>query len=102
MDIVNEYNVKEFLNHISAFLVKSDELKDMIINKEYGHIYDIIPSIYIDFDKKILVSNFPEPASYEEFVPNDWKGEYDSFDELIPIDQRYWIYKNNNCWEELK
>ncbi|BCN32368.1 hypothetical protein [Anaeromicropila herbilytica] len=87
---------------MSTFLVKSEELTNIIINNEYEHISDLIPSIYINFNKKILISNFPEPASYQEFIPDDWKGEYDSFSDLIPENQKYWLVKNKKFVEEFK
>jgi len=32
---------------------------------------------------------FPEPASYEEYVPEEWQGKYEDFTELIPESQKY-------------
>lgn len=69
-------------------------------DKAYQDIGDIVPSIYIDFDKRTLISNYPEPASYELFIPDNWCGKYNSFNELIPDSHRYWMIGDKNCLEE--
>ena len=51
---------------------------------------DIFPSLYIDFDKKELYSMYPEPASYEDYVPIGWKSEYKNFLYMIPSNEQYW------------
>ena len=52
------------------------------------------PSIFIDFDSRVLISNYAEPESFEAFVPKGWKGEYKDFSNKIPINQQYWINSN--------
>lgn len=100
IDIVNEDNAEQFLSEMSEYIWKTVELSTIIKNKAYQNIGDIVPSIYIDFDKRILISNFPEPASYELFIPDGWCGEYNSFSELIPNSHRYWIIGDKNYLEE--
>lgn len=34
---------------------------------------------------------YPEPASYEEYVPNHWIGVYEDFTNLVPTNQTFWI-----------
>lgn len=52
-----------------------------------------LPVIIVNFDKKHLINNFPD-QSLEDYVPNNWKGEYvakrENFLELIPDDVNYW------------
>lgn len=100
IDIVNEDNAEQFLSKMSAYVVKTEELSTMIKDKAYQDIGDIVPSIYIDFDKRTLISNYPEPASYELFIPDNWCGKYNSFNELIPDSHRYWMIGDKNCLEE--
>lgn len=49
-----------------------------------------MPSLYIDFDNKELISMYPEPASYEDYVPEGWKSEFKDFMDLIPKEYCYW------------
>ena len=56
----------------------------MIIHKEYNQISDVLPSLYVNFDEEELTSCYPEPASYENFVPCNWIGKYDDFINDIP------------------
>lgn len=49
-----------------------------------------MPRLYIDFDKKELLSMYSEPASYEDYVPFGWKSDSRDFIELIPKEYCYW------------
>lgn len=33
---------------------------------------------------------FPEPASFEHYMPQDWIGSYADFLDRVPEEQRYW------------
>ena len=50
----------------------------------------------MDFDNKVLYSQYPEPFSFENYIPNGWEGKYDSFFENIKEENKYWIYKGKN------
>ncbi|PAF34010.1 hypothetical protein CHH69_18115, partial [Terribacillus saccharophilus] len=41
---------------------------------------------------------YPEPASYEVYVPDNWVGTYEEFIEQIPRDYRYWIVNGHNAF----
>lgn len=49
------------------------------------------PSIYINWDKKSVYSQFPEPASFEDLVPEPWEGHYYDFTGFIPQKEKYWL-----------
>ncbi len=100
IDIVNSTNTDLFINSMSRFIAKSEELSNLIKEMSDDEIVHLVPSIYIDFDKRILISNFPEPASFELFIPDGWCGRYDSFNELIPSSYRYWIIDDKNYMEK--
>ena len=53
--------------------------------------YDFRPSLYVDFDSRKLFSLYSEPASYEDFVPNKWVGEFFDFLNLVPESEKYWV-----------
>lgn len=97
--ILDTNNAAEFLNLILINKVISEELKyNLLANKtelDDTWKYDYRPSLYVNFDEKIFYSLYSEPASFEFFVPNLWVGKYDSFDDFIPKDQKYWLGLSN-------
>ncbi|BFT72348.1 hypothetical protein [Paenibacillus sp. P36] len=96
--IVNEDNAGIFLNNIRELEVTKDELQNLLEEGTFNHISDLLPSLYVDFDAKKLTSYFPEPASYEFFIPNGWKGKYNNFLGDIPEHYRYLIIKGANLF----
>ena len=99
IDIVDKKNVSDFLENISEFEVSNECLENMIIHKEYNQISDVLPSLYVNFDEEELTSCYPEPASYENFVPSSWIGKYDNFVNDIPEKFKYWIIDGYNIFE---
>lgn len=57
--VVNEDTVKEFLQKISNFEVSNEELRKILLQRTYSHIFDMLPSLYVDFDDKELISYYP-------------------------------------------
>lgn len=90
--VVNEWTQVLFLENIKKYEIAAEELRKMLMN-ESNHNEKLAynPSILIDFENKVLTSYYAEPESFEDFVPNGWKGKYRDFTEDIPQDQRYWI-----------
>lgn len=68
--------------------------------KEKTEIVDYYPTLMLDFDDKILYSQYQEPFSFENYIPNNWKGKYESFFTKIKDENKYWIYKGKNLLEE--
>lgn len=98
--VVNE-NVDVFLQRINKYIATKEELNYLLLenieSKSEGEdLLDLSPVLLIDFNNKRLYSMFPEPASYEEYVPKGWSGKYKDFTELIPKSEKYWIDKFNN------
>lgn len=100
MAVVNEGNVEDFLHEIRELEVSNEELRKSLVQREYSHISDMIPSLYVDFDDKKLTSFYPEAASYELYVPNGWLGKYEQFIENIPVDYQYWISTGENLFQK--
>lgn len=99
--ILRTENAKEFLNRIEKYATCKDELYKLLqkcrqMKTDENDILNLVPSLFVDFDKRILYSMYPEPASYEEYVPQDWIGLYEDFTELIPENQKYWIDNSEN------
>ena len=92
---VNELTCCSFLNQIRQYKITTNELKNMLMNEvNYDEKLAYNPSLYIDFDNKILISHYAEPESFEDFVPDGWEGKYQDFESIIPQNQRYWTDVN--------
>lgn len=96
IEVVNENTVENFLNQINDLEVTTEDLKAILEQQTYAQISDMFPSLYLDFDGKKLVSCYPEPASYEEYVPDGWLGRYEEFLEDVPEGCRYWVIRGEN------
>lgn len=96
--IVNEDTAELFFQAINSFEVATEELKALLQHGMYNHISDMVPSLYINVDDKALISCYPEPASYEDYVPNGWSGEYRPFSQDIPQHYCYWIINGKNLF----
>lgn len=93
--VVNELTQSLFLDNIKEYKIATEELKKMLINEsDYNDKLAYNPSILIDFENKVLTSYYAEPESFEDFVPDGWKGKYQDFATDIPQIQRYWIDEN--------
>ena len=61
--------------NIKPYMISTDELRKMMsMESDPGEILAYNPSVLIDFDKKILLSYYPEYMSFEDFVPEGWTG----------------------------
>ena len=95
--ILDENSADKFLNEISEFKVSTVELRELVlklacsIKKSENFPTELTPSLLVDFDNKLLISYFPEPASFEDFVPDCWKGVYENFLDKVPMQERYWV-----------
>ncbi|MEC0755088.1 hypothetical protein P8884_15290 [Bacillus haynesii] len=105
IQVLNYNNALEFLQRIKKYKVTTEELNHLM-HEIFQHnatddLLDFSPSLLIDFDKRKLYSMYPEPASYEEYVPNHWIGIYEDFTNLVPTNQKYWInHKGKSLFSE--
>ncbi|MGG3889017.1 hypothetical protein [Metabacillus fastidiosus] len=92
IEVINEYTAESYLTALSEHKVKSIELKKLVEKKDYEDtILSLYPSLFIDFDNRRLLSCFSETLPFERYVPSGWVGEYKSFDEYIPEQDKYWM-----------
>lgn len=70
------------------------KLEEAYRKKGYNDKLAYNPSILIDFENRVFISYYPEPESFEAFVPDGWIGKYQDFTEEIPEKQRYWMDEN--------
>ena len=70
--VVDETTKNEFLENIKSFLITTSGLKKMMSEEKDPEelYYAYRPTILIDFDKKWLLSYYPEYMSYEDYVPD--------------------------------
>lgn len=96
--ILDSDNISLFKERISEYKVTADTLREYLtVEKETNGdwYYSLTPSLYVDFDNKILYSSYREMDAYENYVPNGWIADYKQFIHLIPSASCYWI--NNDC-----
>ena len=89
---IEENNVLLFLKRIEEDECSTGDLKNLFLQNQEEDDYR--PSLYVDFDKKLLYSMYIEPASYEDYVPVGWNAKYKSFLDIIPAEKRYWEKQN--------
>ena len=86
--VLDETSVSVFLKRISKFIVNKNELEEAFNQSEDKS--DYWPALYVNFDSKILYSNYPEIEDYEYCVPGNWTGLYMNFMDRIPYKNVYW------------
>lgn len=77
-----------FFEKAARYRADTAELKEWFdIEDDKNGVY---PTLLVDFDRKVLYSDCPEPLYFEDHVPKGWTGEYRRFSEFIPNDKIYW------------
>jgi hypothetical protein len=93
--VLDSDNWPSYEKVIKDHLVTKGQLSEMITEnlpiESWDKKGELFPSLFVNFDKKELFSLFPEPLAFEDFVPDNWVGEYDNFYELIPATEKYWV-----------
>ena len=97
---LNENTAEQFFNSMEKYHIDTTTLSELILAKPFTNCWDDIselcPSLLLNFERKSLKSLFPEPASFEHYVPDGWHGEYSDFLSEIPKQQRYWIIEGRD------
>ncbi len=84
---MNDDQIPIFLERIKEDIWSSSKLADVC---ESYCDEDFSPSLYVNFDKKYMISMYSEYASYEDYMPDGWESEFGDFLNLIPINDIYW------------
>lgn len=87
--VLDKKNSEFFLKKIEDCMIDVNTLREMYLKAGQDQ-FEYLPVLYVDFDKKILYSYFPEPETFENFVPNNWVSEYKNFYKFIPKHMIYW------------
>ncbi|MBL1230389.1 hypothetical protein IW492_14235 [Enterococcus sp. BWB1-3] len=98
--VLDTSNALDFLNLIQENEATVEELRESLLKSKSdvddSWKYDYRPSLYVNFDKKILYSNYSEPSSYEDYAPEFWDSKYKDFENEIPSSKKYWLSHNGD------
>lgn len=99
MEVLDEHSFIEFIPIINKYSVSTNELREslklnLLTTSKQDTFYSFLPSLYVNVDKRELYSLYPEPASYEDFVPKNWSGIYEDFLSKIDWKEKYWYDEN--------
>ncbi|GCE12021.1 hypothetical protein [Tengunoibacter tsumagoiensis] len=102
--VLNEKTAAQFLSCIEDMRVPTSKLIEMMLEwdelkESYDDMLDFIPCFLINFDKKQFSSIFPEPFSFEMYVPDGWIGRRHDFVAEIPEEERYWIANGRDLFQ---
>lgn len=103
--VLNEDTAQDFLNKINEFQVSTEELRTLILTTEEmntereNDLIEYSPALLVHFDHQFLLSCFPEPASFEDYVPDGWIGRYETFLDKVPNEKKYWILNNKDYFD---
>jgi hypothetical protein len=103
--VLNEETAAVFLQAIQEEQVSAAELKSVLQQfRESHHESDewlkYVPSFLVDFDRQLFFSMFPEPASFEHYMPDGWTGSYMDFLDKVPENERYWKIAGKSLFED--
>lgn len=107
LECINELKTEpaELLKLMNDRLEEMKFFEEMVKAGEDGSEYfddilDYCPVLYVDFDNKIFLSQYPEMISFENYVPEGWTADYKSFIEYIPEDVKYWLDNGLDLFKE--
>ena len=90
IQVLDSESASYFLAHLFKCRFSPDELKFCRSMARDDRKTDYEVSLYIDFDNKIMRSNFPPPENFEKFIPDGWNGQYGDVISFIPADKRFY------------
>jgi hypothetical protein len=102
--ILNENTAEGFFKSVENDYVTTQHLQALLKScgsyNRWDDFSHLMPSLFVDFDDKKLISHFPELLEFERYVPEGWEGTYGRFYELIPEEHQYWIINGKNLVAE--
>ncbi len=108
IQVLDASSAKAFFQQMSQYRVTTGYLRTLV-GKVYDYkglqtfsihdqaelladLWNLIPSLLLDFDNKQLISNYPE-ANFtpEQYLPDSWAMKDASLFESVPKEHRYWV-----------
>ena len=107
IDIVDGDNVDKFFEKIKDYEVSTQELRGVfytttLVQDEYDCGEGVSISLYYDFDKKIFVDFFSEQFPYYKCIPDGWREENKSAEELLKPEYIYWMLGEENMYNRFR
>ncbi|KAA8785332.1 hypothetical protein ABIE27_003881 [Paenibacillus sp. 4624] len=104
IQVLNEETASAFLQAIQEEQVTAIELRSELhhfreTDPTGDEWFKYVPSFLVDFDKRLFFSMFPEPASFEHYMPDGWIGSYKDFLDMVPEKERYWMVQGKSLFE---
>lgn len=104
--VLDETTAETFLDKIIDLKVSTSDLRKLLVELEDAfmstdEVLEFIPTIYVNFDDRVFYSFFPEPMSFENYVPVGWIGEYKDFFDEVPEQERYWLVDGDHFFDEI-
>ncbi|MCM3004316.1 hypothetical protein [Priestia koreensis] len=96
VECIGQRGEGSFLEKMKPFYVQTEELADLLHEKNYESILDLVPALRIDLDHKTLQSLVLESSTFEKNVPKGWTGEYRDFIDDVPKQNQYWMINGQN------
>jgi len=94
---VDEKTKDAFLYAVADYRIATEALRTMLKEETDDDVKCAFePTILIDFDAKVFVSDYPEMACPENYIPDGWTGKYESFSHMVPREKRYWLDEEGN------
>ncbi|TDL53883.1 hypothetical protein E2R60_12665 [Paenibacillus dendritiformis] len=105
IEVLDETTAGKFLIHIEEYKASADELRQMLLDIEdacatMDDVLEFMPTIYVNFDERTFFSQFPEPMSFELYMPDGWTGSYADFYGLVPEAERFWIIDGASFYDK--
>ena len=95
--VVDSEHEDEFFRNIEPYKMSCKELRDLLKACQDDFDRDgFHASLLVDFDKRHLISYYPEADPFDRFVPDGWTSEYCPFEKEIPRGEQYWIDEDQN------
>lgn len=82
--VLDRDSAEYFFDKIERYRISAEKLREMYMRADESERLAFEPAFYVDFDRRIFYSYFPEPVSYENYVPEGWQSEYREFGKKIP------------------
>lgn len=107
IDIVDGENVDKFFEEIKDYEVSTQELREFfftstLVQDECDCGEGVSISLYYDFDQKIFVDFFSEPFPYYKCIPDGWREERKSAEELLKPEDIYWMLDEENMYDRFR
>jgi hypothetical protein len=102
--ILDTDTAEHFLSYVEDKRTPASVLSHMMVtrrkNNKEDDLLDFAPCLFVDFDQKVLFSQYPEMIRFEIYVPDGWTSFYQAFPSKVPENARYWIVGGRDLFQK--